>query len=142
MSQWNFIKCWHIVEPSSHQLYVAMNLRNPHYQVGITERSSYLKALTKKTMKTSKQSLFIYPRTNTFTTNEFLTVINDESGTDHLHELSQLLTLDKTWSLVKKYEETDKADGGRGNIFFDRGICSAQNQMRSKNVFGLAMPRL
>ena len=132
MARWNFIKCWHIVEPSSKQLYVAMNLRTPHYQVGISERANFLNALRKKTSKTGKESLMLYPRTNNYTTNDFLTVINDESGTGHLQDLSDFLTFDSMWSIVEKYKEIDKEDSGQGNIFFDRGLSCTQNQMRSR----------
>ena len=140
MTRWNFISCWHIVEPSKHQLYIAMNLRNPHYQVGISERVNFIKALSKKMNKTASESLFLYPRTAEFITNHFMTVINDETGTAKLRDLAEFITFDRIWCLVQKYQEIDKVDGGRGNLFFDRGISCSQNQSRSKEALGLAVP--
>jgi hypothetical protein len=140
--RWKYINQWHIIEPSKHQLYVVINLRNPHYQVGKHERAIYIKALKKKTENTSSKSVILYIKTQEYTSNDFITVVNDESGRGKLEKLALFISFNKMWTLIEKYKEVNKVDGGRGNIFFDRGLSSNLNQMRSNKVFGLSVPRL
>ena len=117
MDRWNHIQRWHIIEPSRHQLYVAANLRTPHYQVGKQERASYIKALMKKTEKTFSKSVIMYIKTQEYTSNDSLTVVNDQTGRGKLEELALYITFNSMFRLIDRYKEVNKVDGRRGNIF-------------------------
>eukprot|EP00957_Ditylum_brightwellii_P066905 5077905-Ditylum_brightwellii.AAC.1 len=43
--RWNIIKFFHIIEPAHMQLYVAINLCVPHYQVPATMAKQYFQCL-------------------------------------------------------------------------------------------------
>ena len=74
--------------------------------------------------------------------NEFLTVINDIAQCDDMKELSAHFSHEKILNLVHRYKESSgKTDAGRGNIFFDKGLCCSQNLGRHTSHYGLAVPR-
>jgi hypothetical protein len=53
--------------------------------------------------------------------NYILTVINDMNFCPELNSLSKHFDHTEAMSVIQKYREPGKEDGGRNNVFFDRG---------------------
>ena len=135
--RWSHVMTWHIIEPCEQQLYVCMDLYNPHYQVSSDERPPFLKALG----KVNHGKIEWYTKETALKTNEFLTVVNDMTLHPLLTDLSEHFTFDTGSKLVDKYKETEKKDAGRGNIFFDRGFSCGKNLGPTKDLLGLPVSR-
>ena len=118
--RWKMIKCFHIIEPATMQLYIAMNLRVPHYQVPGTMSKQYLLCLQDFVSKNSDKEVIMYRNTVGFHRNNFVTVINDINFCPELKELSKHFNHTQAMYLIQKFKEHGKEDGNRNNVFFDR----------------------
>eukprot|EP00957_Ditylum_brightwellii_P048758 3699327-Ditylum_brightwellii.AAC.1 len=58
--RWKFIKRCHTIEPCHCQIFVAIYLYTPHYQVGVGERKRYLKVLENFVSKNDNTDAIIY----------------------------------------------------------------------------------
>ena len=123
------------------QLYIAMNLCVPHYQVPGTMSKQYLLCLQDFVSKNSDKEVIMYRNTVGFHCNNFVTVINDINFCPELKELSKHFNHTQAMYLIQKFKEHGKEDGNRNNVFFDRGKSCGQNQVRTINSLGIAVPR-
>ena len=140
--RWTSIKRFHLIEPSSDfQLYVCADLNCPHYQVGKTECRQYISTLQHFIDHNVTATFVVYQKEEQFTTNDFLTVVNDAQHCNDTRALSKHFSHAMVLQLVEQYKESsDKVDAGRGNIFFDKGLCCSKNMGRSSEHYGLAVP--
>ena len=138
--RWKLIKCFHLIEPNLEQLYVALDLYVPHYVVPkilteryITDLESFIKS------GAANANVKCYNKSSPIVETSYLTVVNDINIHPILQELSSHLSFDTMTILIHKYKETQGTDQ-QGNIFFDRGLTSAQCQKRDRRWLGLSGP--
>eukprot|EP00957_Ditylum_brightwellii_P203877 15336634-Ditylum_brightwellii.AAC.1 len=74
------------------------------------------------------------------TRGEFLTVITNMSSYNCLTNLKSHFDVKEVHYIIYSHQEVGKIDADGGNLFFDRGKCSATNQLQSKKWYGLAAP--
>jgi hypothetical protein len=121
-----------------------MDLNCPHYHIDKSIRTNYLKELQEFVDEAynSRDRIKVYKNSIREHRCNFLTVINDMTLYPCLQELSLHYNQEQVSEIVNRYKENgkDKDDAGRGNIYFDRGKCSAANQHHNKEYFGLAAP--
>ena len=110
--------------------------------MGKTERRQYISTLQHFIDHNDTATFVVYRKEEQFTTNDFLTVVNDAQHCNETRALSKHFSHDMVLQLVEQYKESsDKVDAGRGNIFFDKGLCCSKNMGRSLEHYGLAVPR-
>ena len=108
--RWKFIECFHIIEPSSHQMYIAMNLKTPHYQVSQMDKRSYIRSLPSFMKSNLTCKFHIHRNKEGFHRNHFLTVINDFSMSSSLQLLKSHFSLEESSKVVSKYSTRETVD--------------------------------
>jgi len=142
MKRWGCIDTFHVIEISPIQLYIAADLNLPHYQVGKQELKEYKKKLYAHVKKHPLSKLLVYSKKTKVIQNKFLTVVNDMSLSQNLIALMNHLVPEQMARIVHLHKQGNEGDVSRGNLFFDRGLCSGKNQKRSVEFMGIAIPQL
>ena len=119
LQQWKAIKAWHIIEPSPQQLYVAMDLFCPHYQVEKAKIKQYLNNLAAfvNAAYNNVDPVHFYDKEVSKSQGEFLTVINNMSIHPSSSQLATHFSHSTAKSIIDKHKEIGKDDAGQGNIF-------------------------